>query len=79
MRRFAMDSTHEIKKLAEVYSVESQTITVFEPRTRVTITEIGGNGGVFFLCGGKEYFINADDEGGFDAVFSEIKGGSDEG
>ena len=70
---------YEIKKLAEVYEVKNQTITAFEPKTRVTITEITEFGGVFFLCGEKEYYINANNEGGFDAVFGEIKGESNEG
>lgn len=71
---------YELKKTVEVYDLGSETLTTLRVKGRVNILGIGKKGGVVFQgSDGKEYFIDAEEEGGFDAIFCEIKGGSREG
>jgi hypothetical protein len=68
---------HELKKTVGAYEVEAEILTILKAKSRVNVLQIGSAGGVIFEGNdGKTYFIDPDDEGGFDAVFSEIKGGS---
>lgn len=68
---------HELKKTVGAYEVEGEILTVLRAKSRVNILQIGNAGGVIFQGNdGKEYFVDAEKEGGFDAVFSEVKGGS---
>ena len=71
--------SHELKKTVGAYEVEGEILTILKVKSRVNILQIGTVGGVVFAgSDGKVYFIDPDEEGGFSAVFSEIKGGNRE-